>query len=478
MKRFVAFLVMGLLAVGSAVAQSPDEQYIAIYDLVQEADALADSGAVKDALPKYTEALTRLQSFQKGYPLWNGDIVKFRLDYLARKTAELTAKLPAPVPSSGAEAQAAPVKPAPADWEQQLESTKAQVNQLQSDKALLEAKLKEALAAQPAAVDPRELAKSEEKVRALQKENELLNAMLKQEQNKAASNSRKGSQSEETINALNAQLSDLKEQLVRLNLEKEALQNRVKNLPAADAGDTNELARLRARVAVLEAPAVPFSSEELALLNKTAAPAGKVSPPQRPPAKLSKAAAAQMADAQKFVAAGKLDKAEECLLRVLKENDQDVALLGNLAEIEIQLNRLDAAEQHVLKAVALAPADPQVLSTLGNLRTRQGKFDEAVDALSRAAQLDPQNADTQNRLGVALSEKGLRAPAESALRKAILLQPSFPDAHKNLAVIYLSQNPPLTELARWHYQKALAAGAPPSPGLEKMLEAKKAGDSK
>jgi hypothetical protein len=36
-------------------------------------------------------------------------------------------------------------------------------------------------------------------------------------------------------------------------------------------------------------------------------------------------------------------------------------------------------------------------------------------------------------------------------------------------VIYLSQTPALPQLARWHYQKALEAGQPHNPDLEKML---------
>ena len=68
--------------------------------------------------------------------------------------------------------------------------------------------------------------------------------------------------------------------------------------------------------------------------------------------------------------------------------------------------------------------------------------------------------------------KGLRAQAETALRKAIQLDPNYGAAHNNLAVIYLSQQPPLVELARWHYQKALDAGQPHNPDLEKMLDAK------
>ena len=114
----------------------------------------------------------------------------------------------------------------------------------------------------------------------------------------------------------------------------------------------------------------------------------------------------------------------------------------------------------------------QQIVLFGILCFRREKYDEALDALSKAAKLDPQNAEVQNYLGMALSEKGLRGPAETALRKAIELEPNNGSAHNNLAVIYLSQTPPLVELARWHYQKALAAKHPRNLDLEKMLDEK------
>jgi len=76
----------------------------------------------------------------------------------------------------------------------------------------------------------------------------------------------------------------------------------------------------------------------------------------------------------------------------------------------------------------------------------------------------------QNYLGLALSEKGQRAPAEAALRKAVQLQPSYAAAHYNLAVVYATQQPPATELARWHYLKAIAAGHPHNADLERRFE--------
>ena len=92
--------------------------------------------------------------------------------------------------------------------------------------------------------------------------------------------------------------------------------------------------------------------------------------------------------------------------------------------------------------------------------------------MSKAAKLDPSNPEIENYLGVTLGHKGLRVQAETALRKAIQIDPNYGAAHNNLAVIYISETPPLAQLARWHYQKALDAGQPRNPELEGDLAAK------
>ena len=159
-------------------------------------------------------------------------------------------------------------------------------------------------------------------------------------------------------------------------------------------------------------------------------------------------------------------------LQVLQQDNRNVPTLANLASIQLDLDHLETAEINIKQAVGLAPDDAYSQFVLGRLRYRQKRYDEAVDALSHAAKLDPQDAQIQNFLGLALSEKGLRGPAETALRKAIQLDPGYANAHNNLAVAYITQQPPLVELARWHYQKALSAGLPRNPELEKLLEAK------
>jgi hypothetical protein len=189
--KWCSVIVALFLALSGAWAQGADDQYIQIYNLIQEADKLNNDLQPSDALPKYLEAQTALQRFQNGYPDWNPTVISFRLSYVATKIAALSARVPAPAaaPPGSAATNAAPppsagpaqvTQPAPSDWEAQLVALRAQGRQLQTDKAVLEAKLKEALSVPPAAVDPRELARAEEKVRNLPKEKDLLEIGLDQ----------------------------------------------------------------------------------------------------------------------------------------------------------------------------------------------------------------------------------------------------------------------------------------------------------
>ena len=125
------------------------------------------------------------RNLQKSYPDWNPRIVNFRLNYLAEKIAQLTVKLPVAtnLPPETATAPAAPAaisSTALADLQAQLGALHDQVQKLSADNSTLQSKLQEALGAQPAAIDPRELARAQEKIRSLMKENDLLKVSLSQ----------------------------------------------------------------------------------------------------------------------------------------------------------------------------------------------------------------------------------------------------------------------------------------------------------
>jgi tetratricopeptide (TPR) repeat protein len=615
MKCFQVFLAL-LLCLLSARGEGPDDHYVRIYNSIQQADSLESSGQTPQALAKCLDAQAALQRFQLSYPDWNPKVVTYRLSYLATRIAALSARTPAPAaaPTTISPTPQSPQKSAASDYEPQLNLLKEQTRQLQADKALLEAKLKEALTARPAASEPQTLAAAEERIKSLQKENDLLKVALAQEKSKppardlvkkhpepapnpantaALENSNKAladanakltqqleistklslekellqkklktlTAENEAAAALRAENEILKKQVAELKspasapkrgqdprhalaeaqaqiaalqsdkellrLEKIALQNRVKQLSggsnvvasAATSAETGrvkqlgqekealrakldeaiqqayarkgkstasrveeleqQLATLRARLQVFEARQVPYTPEELVLFK---APGPKLAGADPKAGKksikeLPAGTAKMVAEAQRYFSARQLDKAEEKYLQVLKQDESNVFTLANLAAIQLERNQYEEAEKHLQQALATAPNDAYSLSILGYLKFRTEKYDEALDALSRAAQLSPDSAEIQNFLGLTLSHKGMRASAETALRRAIQLQPGYASAHNNLAVIYFTQQPPLLELARWHYQKALAAGHPQNSDLEKAFNSRKVAEN-
>jgi tetratricopeptide (TPR) repeat protein len=606
MKRLVALLILILAAwlPQARAQQGPDDQYIIIYSLMQQADLLDNSGQARQALAQYVQVQGELQKFQKIYPDWNPRIVNFRLNYLAGKIAEVTAKLPV-IPQSGTPPPAPPPpgaasSTAAADLEAQFGALHEQVQKLQADNTTLQARLQEALAAQPAAIDSRELTQARGEIRSLLKENDLLKVSLSQgkagtamgpavaesaalklaELALAEANQKLAGQtaranklaqenqalqsrvqallaSPETIQALreenavlkkqianfkpaapdpaeaarlNSELTGMRKQIAALQsaaavsfLEKSALENRVRQLqitavnaapiPAPSQAEneariqaltqernnllaklgeanqelygrrkqdaaarinvlTDEVYTLRARLAVDEAQVIPYTPEELALFQQSAPQLANRNAQKKSIKELPGGAAQLVAEAQNYFSARQYDKAADDYQRILQHDENNGLALANLATIEMEQGRLEDAEKHIKAAVVQSPDDAYNLSTLGHLEFLREKYDEAIDALSRAARLDPRNPEIQNYLGVTLSHKGLRKQAETALRKAIQLDPNYGPAHNNLAVIYISQLPPLVELARWHYQKALDAGQPHNPDLEKILDAK------
>lgn len=238
---------------------------------------------------------------------------------------------------------------------------------------------------------------------------------------------------------------------------------------------TNQLANLRARLEVFDARKIPFTKEELALMDKNVPKLASnldAKPAKRAPRELPAGAGTLIAAAEAAFAAHRYPEAEQKYEQVLKLDENNPVSLANLAAIQLEMQKLDAAEANLKKALAERPDDAYSLSLMGMLWFQQGNYEQALDSLSRSAQLDPKNPETENYLGITLSQQGQREAAETALRKAIMLNPNYAGAHHNLAVIYATQKPPFLELARFHYNKALALGQPANPDLEKQLDSK------
>src|SRR5262245_12283162 len=100
-KKTVCLLLAGwFLAVVPARADEPEDVYLRIYNMVQQADTMKANGQSGPALAKYGEAHKALVNFQRDYPQWNKQMVTFRLNDVAQKMAAVyeTASKPAESP--------------------------------------------------------------------------------------------------------------------------------------------------------------------------------------------------------------------------------------------------------------------------------------------------------------------------------------------------------------------------------------------
>jgi len=560
--RWIAILALSLALTNFSRAAGPDDDYLDIYNQVIQADNLQKSGHSSQAAAKYLEAQSALRKLKEEHPTWKSEIVDFRLDYVAEQLQALGKIAPAspapaavPVPSAPPPAAAAPAKSAI-----ELSNALAAISTLQDQvRSLTDAnnqlanKLKEALSVQPAAVNPQELAKAQEKIVALQKENDLLNVAIQQAKaakppatapspeaentarqltdakqaladlkarstqetqaaqteierlrNTLAEAQKKPAvlnQTEAPVKDLVAERDKLKEELaartkdladaesgrqlveVRTQLaeserQRHELQAKLESTPATGPAATDpQVEPLRARLAVLEAQAVPYTPEELAVLKNNPPPALTSLPAASTTTKhafhtlkdLTAEQKAMMTGAARAESDRDFAKAIEIYQGILRQDQDNVYVLCYLGNAQFAMNQLPECDKTVARALALAPDDPPSLYLLGILRYRQERMDEALDALSLSAKYNPTNAGTQNYLGCVLADKGLRTQAETAFRKAIASDGDYSQAHFNLAFLYAEEKPPSLELARWHYRRAVELGHKKSEELDKLL---------
>jgi len=102
-QRFpVVWLLIGLmlLSLSTARAEGPDDDYIAAYSLINDANALNTSGKIRLAHAKYIEAWQALMQFKRDNPNWNPGIITYRLNYLAGKVADTAAGAANPSPAA------------------------------------------------------------------------------------------------------------------------------------------------------------------------------------------------------------------------------------------------------------------------------------------------------------------------------------------------------------------------------------------
>src|SRR5262249_52243111 len=121
-----------------------------------------------------------------------------------------------------------------------------EVRELQGAKSNLEAKLKEALSSQPTAIDPRELTKAQDRIRSLEKENDLLKVTIAQAKSKPAPSAKALDESQLALTEANRKLVEATGRADTLAREKKELQNKLDSLIPSQWNATNLTATRKA----------------------------------------------------------------------------------------------------------------------------------------------------------------------------------------------------------------------------------------
>lgn len=179
---------------------------------------------------------------------------------------------------------------------------------------------------------------------------------------------------------------------------------------------------------------------------------------------------AKVDTARQLFSEGRFSDAEQIYQEIVDSAPNNSFALSNLGVTQIQSKKLSAAEVALRKAIAINPADAFAATNLGIVYTRQGRFDDAIMSLQEAASADPNDHVAQNYLGICYGETGQREKSEAAFKRSIEIREDYPDAHFNLSVLYATSQPPNFDLARQHYERAVALGSAPDASLERLFK--------
>jgi Flp pilus assembly protein TadD len=454
---------------GMAFAQGPDTTYVGIYNLIQSADSLRTSGQAPEAVLRYREAQKELLSFRQTYPDWHQNIVAYRLNYIASRLEPLlpkTAGTNAPPSAAGGpeESQAA--------TEGQLKQLQEMIQRLTSQNTLLQEKLKEAWQAQPTVMDPKELAKAQQRIRDLEKERDLLEVALDQRpQTPPPPDAAALEQERQLLDQVKKQLAAQVEINTALKTDNETLKKQLADLkvgtpvaPVTDSDLSRQLAAATATIESLRATNVSLLTQQILLetrvadLAKAASQVGSSDQLQALESEL-KSAKSTLKEAEKerddlrkklLSALNRLEKKsgdselEKELLQAQARLDaldakavpytpEELSLVGHQSEVALNLTK-DSTAPPPKKTQELPPgAGPIITEALRALDN--GRLEEAESKFTEVLHQDEKNVFILGSLGGVKLQMKKTAEAEALLQKALSLDANDPASLYYLGVL-------------------------------------------
>ena len=168
---------------------------------------------------------------------------------------------------------------------------------------------------------------------------------------------------------------------------------------------------------------------------------------------------------------GKFDEAAAAYEDALRADPKNSSGFAGLAWAQVQQSKLNDAEVTLKKSLAYDANNAVAHYMLGVTMFRRDRLNEAMSSFEKSLNINGKNARARHYLGVISSKMGLAPRAEREFKAALAIDPGYGEAYFNLAVLYVTWDPPKWEEARKNYSEAVKAGVKPDPNLEKILSA-------
>ncbi len=169
------------------------------------------------------------------------------------------------------------------------------------------------------------------------------------------------------------------------------------------------------------------------------------------------------------LANGKLADAATAYQDALRADPKNPSAFAGLAWTRLQQGSLDEAEATLNKSLTIDANNATAHYMLGVTYFRRDKTNEAMKAFEKSLALDAKNAKARHYLGIIATKQGLLERAEREFKTSLAIDPTYAEGYFNLAVLYVTWDPPKWDDAKKNYSEAVKKGLKPDANLEKIL---------
>ena len=154
----------------------------------------------------------------------------------------------------------------------------------------------------------------------------------------------------------------------------------------------------------------------------------------------------------------------------LRADPKSATALVGLGYSRQREGKLEEAEAALKKCLVLDPDNEPAAFHLGVTQFKQQRWNDSMAAFEKSLSKRPQNASARHYLGIISTKLNFMERAEREFKTALAIEPTYGEASFNLAVLYVTWDPPQWDKAKAAYDEALKQGVSPDPALEKLLK--------